>query len=295
MSLTRELSRTPNNIPYEVNIIPPTIADNAIITGTGNAFPDPTIQASSINGGTFSATSHGVDLNPSSALTSGIFRNPISGVVSLTSGGTAQLITSASSAKIVAAATSLTVAAGNSGHLKVGDGSNSYGTAGQVLTADGSLNCSWQTPSIPYGLHQVISWNSFGISPGSNTSFYCNDADWWQVADAPPPQNTIKTPDNNMLFGYTTFAIGVAGQYMITLYVSGGDANGGILDVYVDNVLLTSIDDFLPPNGRNTWGIYTNLTVGTHTIEMKCVSKNVGSGGYAIYLACEGLHIDACF
>lgn len=175
-----------------------------------------------------------------------------------------------------------------SGMLTVRDGTTS-GTSGQLLTADGSGHCSWQTyvPSgIKYNQHFQIGWFAFGNSVGANAVLTPSSdiyADYWENPG---------TKDNNQLFGTAFFSVGQAGVYQISIQFGQGATNG-IMDVTIDGVSIGTMDGYIASGGnRQFFPPSPTLAAGDHTIGLSITTKNGASGGYGFQAWGYGIQFD---
>ncbi len=169
-------------------------------------------------------------------------------------------------------------------NLRINKINGSSGTAGQVLTSNGTT-ASWQTPSGGGGasgsMHQSISYSAFGRSVSSNTSLLlANDiyADYWQSSSV----------SSNQLFGDVIFDVSTTGNYLIEIQ-NGQSGTSGILDVKIDGTLAFSIDLSFGSARINNLNIVA-LTAGIHTINLSVTTTN--TSGYNIQLWGYGIQID---
>lgn len=288
---TRELARTPNNVPYETSLVPPTVVPpNSVITSTGNSFPQPTIQGSSITAGTFSNVSQGFDLDPVNPNSQGWFRNPTNNNQIIIGSKSITLYNSTNSERLGVDENYTFLEAGG-GQITIKDGNNSYGNAGDVLTSNGAV-ATWQAIPAPFYIkaHWIISNFCWGTSVGATFSFYpSNDlnVEYWYSSTAPPP-NPVYSTSNNQDFGNVVFSIDLAGTHQICI-PHGTPSNGGILDFTLDGNPLISINEGL--GGLKQYKMITlTLTQGDHILAAKCNSTT--TIGYDIQLWSPGISID---
>lgn len=301
-------TNTINWLSYPPPISATTIPLNDIVSSTGNTtapfVKDSGIQAYKSAGSTI------IDMNPSLPLHTGLTYDPsvpafgiatnanmTIGIQGASGGQTFNVINRAANGTTNFGSTGLGSTSNyTGGSTRTGwtvgqtqasfkDLASSTGTAGQVITADGVGNCSWQTGGGGALLSQIIPWTSwnFFVLGGSLGGYY------WNTADAQNGSGFAGTPNRD--YGSASFVAPINGNYQFTFAFLMGN-NVGIATFTINGVV-TTIDTYNSGNPVGSFVWTQALTPGTYTVDLSSFTKNGSSSNYWLLPLMGGLLIQA--